>query len=178
MLRGIQERHGRWQFMLEGQIEAQLGMLEYLQMNWDKALPKLEAGKWRNWTAWTCIGCIHYRRGRKAAAWEAFGKAADAAPKEVIIYGVWATLLVRDNERTEALNVVARGLNSQPDSKTLKDLKQKIANKKKIKNTMFGEGWYQFFPEDMAQQMMMRGRRSGMPQAPQPRIGARGAPRR
>ena len=178
-LQGVKDRYGRWQFLLEGQIDAQLGMIEYLQMHWDAALPLLERGKWRNWTALVCIGAIHHRQGRKAQAYEAFDKAAAAGSKEVIIYGIWATLLVRDDQRSEALAVVAKGLKAQPDSKLLKDLKQKIANKKKIKPNLFGDPWYQFFPEDMAKQMMMRGRRGGMPAGvPQPRIGARSAPRR
>ncbi|MBX2800130.1 MAG: hypothetical protein KTR31_20800 [Myxococcales bacterium] len=177
-LEGIKEQYGRWQFLLEGQLDAQLGMIEYLQMNWDQALPKLEKGKWRNWTALMCIGAIHFRKGRKEQAWEAFDKAANAAHKEVVIYGVWAALLVRDNQRAEALKVVARGLKSQPDSQLLKDLKQKVANKKKIKPKMFGEQWFQFFPEDMAKEMLMRGRRGGQPGMAQPRMGARSAPRR
>ncbi len=182
-IRSLQARYGRWQFMLEGQLSAQLGMIEYMQMHFDEALPLLEEGKWRNWSALVCIGCIHHRKGRKDQAWEAFRKAASAAPKEVIIYGVWTTLLLRDGKRAEALEVVASGLKQQPDSQIMKELKQKVANKKKVKPQMFGETWYQFFPEDMAQQMMMRGQRGGNPAmqqvaAQQPRFGARHAPRR
>lgn len=178
-LEGIKERYGRWQFLLSGQIDAQLGMIEYLQMHWDRAMPLLQKGRWRNWTALVCIAAIHHRQGRRDEAWETFEKAAAAGSKEVIIYGIWATLLVRDGKRTEALAAVAQGLKAQPESQVLKELQSKIANKKKIKPKMFGDAWYQFFPEDMARQMITRGRRGGMPQQmPQPRIGARRAPRR
>ncbi len=178
-LEAIKERYGRWQLLLSGQIDAQLGMIEYLQMHWDRAMPLLQRGKWRNWTALVCIAAIHHRQGRREEAWAALDKAASVGPKEVIIYAIWATLLVRDSQRGEALTVIARGLKAQPDSQVLKELQAKIANKKKIDPKMFGETWYQFFPEDMARKMLTRGRRGGMQQQiPQPRIGARRAPRR
>lgn len=176
-IRDMKATYGNWQFLLSGQLDAQLGMLEYMQMNFDQALPLLVSGKWRNWSALVCIACIHYRRGRKEQAWEAFDAAASAADKESIIYGVWATLLLKDGKRTEALAAVARGLKAQPESQVLKELQSKIANKKKLKAPkMFGEAWMQFFPEEMAQQMMLRGQRGGVMQAP--RLGARHAPRR
>lgn len=175
-LRSIKERYGRWQFGLEGQIDAQLGILEYIQFKWDRALPLLESGKFQNWTAHMMIGCIHYRKGSKPQAWESFSRAARTSRKETIIYLVWATLLERSNDRTKALEVLNQGLEAQPDSNKLKELKKRIANKKKIQTKTFGEQWFQFFPEDAAKQMIARGPQAGM--VPQPRIGARGAPRR
>ncbi len=178
-VQGIKERHGRWQFGLDGQLDGQLGMIEYMTMKWDRALPLLQRGTFQNWTAHVCIGCIHYRRGDKSEAWASFEKAASASRKETIIYLVWATLLERSNDRPRALEVLKKGLEAQPDSAKLKELKARIANKKKVQVKAFGDQWYQFFPEDMAKQMMMRGTR-GQPQQQvvQPRIGARGAPRR
>ncbi len=41
-------------------------MTDYLQMKWDDALPRLEEGRWRNWSAILCIGLIHHRKGNKA----------------------------------------------------------------------------------------------------------------
>lgn len=178
-LEGMKQRHGRWQFGLEGQLDGQLGMIEYMQLKWDRALPLLERSTFQNWTAHTCIGCIHYRKGDKAAAWASFEKATSISRKETIVYLVWATLLERSNDRAKALEVIQKGLDAQPDSAKLKELQKRIANKKKVQVKAFGDQWYQFFPEDMAKQMMMRGTR-GQPQQQvvQPRIGARGAPRR
>ena len=172
---GIKRQYGPWQFLLEGQLDAQLGMIEYMQMHWDKALPLLEKGKWRNWSALVCIACIHYRKGRKDQAWEVFETAASASSKEVIIYQVWILLLLRDSKRTQALEVVSKGLVAQPDSNALKELRNKIANKKKVTSKALGEAWFQFFPEDLHQQALVRGQRQPMMQ---PRFGARHAPRR
>ena len=175
-IRQVQKQYGPWQFLLAGQLDAQLGMIEYMQMHWDKALPLLQSGQFRNWTALVCIGCVHYRKGRKEQAWEAFEKAASASSKEVVIYGIWAHLLVKDGKRTEALEAVSKGLKAQPESQALKDLKQRIANKKKVNAKAFGEVWFQFFPEELRQQALVRGR--GNQAQMQSRLGARHAPRR
>jgi len=178
-LEGIKQRHGPWQFGLAGQLDGQRGMIEYMQLKWDRALPLLQRGKFHNWTAHVCIGGIHSRKGDKPAAWKSFENATSIARKETMIYIVWATLLERSNDRTKALEVVKRGLEAQPDSAKLKELQKRLANKKKIQTKAFGDQWFQFFPEDMAKQMMMRGTRGQPPQqVVQPRIGARGAPRR
>ena len=181
-LNRIKERYGRWQVLLSGQIDSQLGMIKYLQMKWDEALPMLEQGKWRNWTALTSIGCIHWRKGDKETAYSTLSDAADAAGNEALVYLIWATLLTRDGDRKRALEVLDQGLKAMPDSEYLKNLHKVVANKKKVNTKVFPQTWYQFFPEEMAQQMMMRGRRDGqvpgMPQAPNQRISARRAPRR
>ncbi|MCB9685105.1 MAG: hypothetical protein H6738_07220 [Alphaproteobacteria bacterium] len=182
LLEGVKARHGKWQFLLSGQLDAQVGLLDYLQMKWDTARPKLEAGKWRNWTALVCLGAIDYRQGRKDEAWKRFAEASDAAPNEILVYQIQATLQVRDGLRKEALETVARGLEANKDHQALKDLQSRIANQKKIDTGAFGENWFQFFPEDLMKQAVMRGRKGATPAGPvpqqAPRIGARHAPRR
>ncbi len=182
-LQQIKERYGRWQLLLEGQMDAQMGMIDYLQLKFDEALPKLERGRFRNWTALVCIGCIHWRKGAKEAAWEAFEEAHRVNPQDPILYLVWATLLHRDKRRTEALQAIDKGIKAIPDNQLLLDLQRTIANKKRVSTKHFPQTWYQFFPEELAQQMVMRGRRGplpeGVPAPPQaPRFGARHAPRR
>jgi tetratricopeptide (TPR) repeat protein len=167
-LRALQHKYGRWQLLLTGQVDAQLGMIAYLQRDWEAALPLLESGRWRNWAALACIACIHYRRDEKAKTWEYLKKAVDAAPKEAILRMVFATLLHREGKRDEALAILSSGLKESPDNKPLLELQATIANKRKIDTKQFPQTWYQFFPEDMANQAVMKGRRdgSGPPQVP------------
>lgn len=177
----VKQQYGPWQLLLAGQIDAQLGMIDYLQLKFDEARPKLDAGKWRNATALCCLGCIDWRRGRKAEAVKQFAAAAAASSQDVTLYCVWATLLARDGQRAEALAAVAEGLKAIPANPQLTDLQQRIANKKKLDPSAWGEAWYQYFPEEYAQKMMMKGTRGPPPlqgQLPQPRFGARHAPRR
>jgi len=178
----VRERYGRWQFLLASQIDAQLGMLEYMQLHWDEALPLLEKGKFRNGQAFVCIGAIHWRRGDKAKAFEALKRAQEVAPKDPMMVAVRATLLLRDDRREEALQALADARGSLPTSKLVSELQTKVANKQKIDPKVFGETWYQYFPEDLRKEMLTRGRRTPVPGAPQapapPRFGARHAPRR
>jgi hypothetical protein len=192
LLRGVQQRWGRWQFLLDAQIEAQLGVLDYLQRKYDEAAPKLLAGgkgpfTWtafgRNPLALAMLACIHYRQGRKDEAWTTFQQASEASGTEVIVYQVWATLLSRDGKRAEALAAVARGLAAHDKNAALLDLQTRLANDRRVEVKEFGQAWYQFFPEDALLEQVMTGRKgptpTGVPQRPQaPRIGARHAPRR
>lgn len=179
LLQRVRADYGRWQLLLDGSIAAQLGMIDYLQLKWDLAMPNLQAGRFRNWVAMTAIGCIHYRQGRRDEAWKEFDAAAAAQPKEAILYAVWATLAVRANEREIALKAIGKGLEALPSSDLLKQLQATIANKKKIDTRRFPESWYQFFPEELVQQQLMRGRRDGalpmQQQAPQPKFSAKAA---
>jgi hypothetical protein len=74
LLRRVQATYKPWQFLLDQQIEAQIGILDYLQMKFDDARPRLEAGgkgpfTWtafgRNPLALALLACLHYRQGRK-----------------------------------------------------------------------------------------------------------------
>lgn len=182
VLRDVQQKYGRWQLFLDAQLEAQLGMIDYLQMKFDDALPKLDKGSWRNAHALICVGAIHFRKGDKEAAWEALTKAQDADSKELMTHLVHGVLRTRGGDRDGALAAVGRGLEALPDNDQLKRLQRRIANKKKIDVKQLPQTWYQFFPEDLAKQMAVRGRKGGPhPQAqamPQQRIGAKRAPRR
>jgi len=177
-LDAVRERYGRWQFLLDGQIAAQVGMIDYLQMKWDDALPRLEKGRWRNWSAILCIGLIHYRKGDKDKAYEEFANAAKSASTEPMVYAVWVTLLMRDGKRKEALEALANAKADMPKNDLIKQLHNTVANKKKINPKTFPQTWYQFFPEDMLKKHMLQGRQQQMAQMQQPRFGGRAAPRR
>lgn len=159
-LLSMQRRFGRWQFLLSGQLDAQRGMIRYMQMKFPDALPLLERGQFRNWAASLSIGCIHHRDGAKDKAWKSFEKAAKSAPKEPMVYLVWATLLTRDGKREEALSVLSDGLTTLPENTLLAGLQKTVANRRKIEIKRFPQSWYQFFPEDMMKQMV-RGKKGG-----------------
>lgn len=170
-IESVKDQWSRWQPLLARQLDAQTGMIHYLQLHWDEALPLLDRGKWRNWTAHTCIGAIHYRQDRKDEAWESFAKAAKASKKEAMVYVVWATLLSREGKREEALEALSEGLKAVPESELLKRVQGAIANKKRLETRTYPQTWYQFFPEDLVrQQQQLRRQRTG----PMPGHGFRG----
>lgn len=163
LLHGVSARHGRWQLFLEGQVASQLGMLDYMQLKFDEALPQLQAGRVRDWTADVAVACIHWRRDRLDDARRAFEAAASSRAKEPLVYVVWATCLARKGDRAGALAALSQGLEAIPDQPLLRQLKQTVANKRPIDTRTLPEGYLQFFPEDLAQQAVMRGRRGPSP---------------
>jgi hypothetical protein len=180
-LEAIRKRWGRWVPYLSGQIDAQLGMIDYLQLKFDIAKPKLESGRARNWTAEVALGAIAWRQGRKDEAWKCFEAASVASSKEPMIYVVWATLRSRDGEREAAMAAIAKGLTALPGNPLLQQVQTTLANKRKLEPKTFPQTWYQFFPEELLQQMRMTGRRDGPAPnqvVPAPRPGPRQAPRR
>jgi tetratricopeptide (TPR) repeat protein len=154
----VRDRYARWQVFLGRQIDAQIGLLDYNLGKFDEALPLLERG-FRDWTSKVAAACVHYRRDRLAQAWAAFEEAAGYAPKEATVYVIWGTLKERKGLREEALAVFTRGLEQVPDHAVLRQLKNTVANKQRIDTEKLGETWQRLFPEELAQQMMVRGRR-------------------
>ncbi|MFT6145204.1 MAG: hypothetical protein ACJAZO_004144 [Myxococcota bacterium] len=148
-----QNKWGKWMPTLTGQLHAQRGMLDYVRQKWDDALPKLQKGKWRNWMAQGCIASIHYRRGDKETAFTMYAGATKAGKKEPLAWIVRSVMLNKDGKRDEALTAVNEGLTHIPGNRQLLDLQQRIANKKRIDTARFGQGWYQFFPEELGRQM-------------------------
>lgn len=182
----VQRTYGKWVLLLDQQLSAQKGMLRYAQMKWSEARPLLEKGTWNNWQAHTALAAIDYREGDKESCWKHLDKAAKASPKEAMVYVVWAVLSVRGGERDRALRALSQGLDKQSESKVLKNLHKRVANKKKIDVKQLPQAWYHFFPEDLMKQMMVRGRKGGPPPLPegvqpryqqpppQPRVGKKG----
>jgi hypothetical protein len=155
----VRDTWSNWQPLLHGQLTGQIGMLSYLQLKFDEAQPLLEAAGGRDWSALVALGCIHFRKGRDEEAWKAFAAAANVGAKESIVYVVWATLLMRRDLRAEALIAVSKGLEALPDHALLRQIKNAIANKQKLDTSTYPDAWMQFFPEEAAQRLMMRGRR-------------------
>lgn len=189
VLERVKREQGPWQILLAGQLDAQIGMIDYVQMKFDEALPRLENGKWRNAMALALIGCIHWRKGDKAAAFAKLDEAIEASPKEASLYAVRATLLHEADRDPEALVGLSKGIEAAPKDAWLASLRNQIANKQKVDTKAFPQTWFQFFPEDMlalqqSQQkaandqflgQVMRGQRNP-PKPPMPKAGPDGEP--
>lgn len=159
---------GRWQFLVQGQIEAQLGALAYLERDWGRARTHLDKAFSRNWMAQGMLAAMDLREKNAATGVERLEKASGFAKKEAMFWGLYAYVLVESKQQDKALEVVARGLKVMPENEGLKGLQQAISNKRrKLKmGTLFGNQWYTFFPEQFPvrryQQAAVQGR--GFPQ--------------
>lgn len=166
---------GKWQFLVEGQIHAQLGVLDYMQRKFGPARTHLSKAWSRNWQAHAFLAAIDYREKKLDDALERLEKTTGAAGKESLFWGLYAWIALESGDRERALKVLAQGIDKTKGSKQLSELADQIRNKKKLKMKVLGQGWYQFFPEQMPRSMMMQmgaqtqNRRRGGYTFPQPR---------
>lgn len=162
----IRDTFGPWQLLLTGQLDAQIGTLDYVQGRFDEALPKLQKA-WRDPFSKAFEACIHARQGRLDQAWASFETAAGYAPKEPTVYLVWGLLAVKRGQPDQALHAFGRGLASLPDHGEIKRLRAAVANKQRVDPNELGEIWWRFFPEEAQERQLrdalMRGRRDKGP---------------
>ncbi|MCO4744165.1 MAG: hypothetical protein KC912_05215 [Proteobacteria bacterium] len=178
LIEKVKTEHGAWVLGLDGQLDAQLGFMQYLQRKWDKALPLLMAGRWRNPVALLGIGAIHFRKKRFEQAWTFMKEAEEAANNDPNIFIVHAVLRMRKGEREQALQALGRGAEACENSKPIERLRRVIANGKRIDPDKLPEFWMQIWPEDMIAKMRRQGLQPGGPGMPAPRGGGNRASRR
>lgn len=169
---------GKWQILLESQIHAQLGAIDYLEacscimqrkITESKSKftdAKVELEKGVDWRSRTLLACIYQREnntdeavkvlrevevGRSASRW----LPGNSAQNEVLFWAVWAYTLNEAKRREEALQVVGRGLTANPKHAGLLAIQEAMSNRKRPDFKVFGEAWYQFFPEQIPQEVLI-----------------------
>jgi tetratricopeptide (TPR) repeat protein len=150
----------RWQFMLRGQIDGQIGVILYAQRKFDEALPYLEKASNRHWMARAMLGVTYFKRNRFAEMDKVFQKAIAANRKEGMLASLYAYCLVKRGEADRALDVLNGALKKLEDDARLTANVNAVQNKKPIKMKAYGDVWYQFHlerPPGMAQGQMPKG---------------------
>jgi tetratricopeptide (TPR) repeat protein len=166
---------GRWQFMVSGQLHAQLGAIAYMQRDFKSARTHLSKSWGRNWHAQAMLSCIDHREKKHSDAIERMGKAKGGGKKDPLYWGLYAFLAKEGGDSTRALQVLGEALKKHENSDALKTQDYAYRNKKKFKPKAFAPTWYQFFPEQMPRSMQMaygqaqQGQRRGGYSFPHPR---------
>jgi preprotein translocase subunit YajC len=140
-----------WQFLVGKQIHAQIGAIEYMQMNWEAAREQLLQAWSRNWQAMAMLSCIDHREKKHDEALGRMEEAKGPGKKDPLFWGLYAWLALKAGKRDLAVRVANEGLQSNEGSDALKAIAAAIANKKPVKVDGFDPGWYQFFPEQSPQ---------------------------
>ena len=150
----------RWQFMLRGQIDGQIGVILYAQRKFDEALPYLENSANRHWMARAMLGVTYFKRNRFADMDKVFQKAIAANRKEGMLASLYAYCLVKRGEAERALEVLNAALKKLEGDARLTAAINAVQNKKPIKMKAYGDVWYQFHlerPPGMVQGQMPKG---------------------
>jgi len=150
---------GRWQFLLEEQIDGQLGSIEYMQRNY-KAARKilLRAGK-RNWQSVGMLAAMDIRTGAKDKAVSRMQEVKRAGKKDPTMWGVLTYACVQAGDLDLALKSVTEGLSNKDlaNSAPLLSLQVALQNGKGKKfkwARTFGQPWLMFFPEQASNKML------------------------
>lgn len=163
---------GRWQILVEEPIRMQLGMVDYVdgvrlklerqptaskerlaraRTHLEAAIPTgWKASLLRDWRAPLVLACLHYREERLDDALKVLTAAKGHAKSEPIYWGIWAWILNEKHRREEALQVLGEGLQGSPKSEGLREMQEALSNKKRPSHKVWGDAWYNYFPEDIA----------------------------
>lgn len=152
--KGIRElqsafKYGKWQIYVTGQLNAQIGMIYYMKRDFAAAFPFLEKAFFKNWMAMGMLAISYMKRNKKDKMKETFEKAAQASPKESLLWNLYAYCLCESGDTGKAKDVLERGLKKLPgDEKTRQNL-ELLREGKRMKMKGFGEMWLQFHLESI-----------------------------
>jgi tetratricopeptide (TPR) repeat protein len=154
---------GKWQFLVEGQIYGQIGMLKYLFEDYDGAKTAFAKANARDHYVQAMQGALAFKKKDFPAMEKAFENAVTYGKKEGLMWATYAWCLFQNKEKDKALKILGRGVEQNPNDEKLKGALSALQNGKKLKMAAWEPAWWQFHlePPPMQQQMMFpTGRRA------------------
>lgn len=139
--------YSRRQFLVKGTVDGQIGMVQYLRKKNEEAEPLLRSASPQHYIAKAMLGVLEWKKGATATARKTFEAALKAGKKESLLYAVYAYVLVEMKDRTQAIEVLNRGLKVCKDDERLVTNRNLLQNNKPMKMKVYGEQWYQFLLE-------------------------------
>jgi len=143
-------KYGKWQIYVEGQLNAQIGMIYYMKRDFSNAFPYLEKAFFKNWAAMGMLGICYMKRQKKGKMVETFDKALQWTTKESLFWNLYAYCLVECGDTGKAKEILEKGLKKMPGDPHIKENLENLQQGKKMKMRHFGDQWYQFHLENMA----------------------------
>jgi tetratricopeptide (TPR) repeat protein len=132
----------RWQPMLLGAIEGQIGVMLYAHKRaFDQARPHLARSSRRLWHAWAMLGAAESKRKSWPEMEAAFEKGVKSNRKESLMWASYAWCQWKRGEKTKAQDVLRRGLEKLPADQRLKAIQSSIEKGKKPKMSNYGPEW-------------------------------------
>jgi predicted Zn-dependent protease len=136
--------YDKWQFLVGGELHAQIGMLKYMSKDLEGARPHFVKAGPRNYMAKALEGALHFQRKDFPAMKKSFEAAVTSGKKEPVVWAAYAWCLLQNKEKDEALKVLARGVEANPKEERLKNSLQALQNDKKLKMRPYEPTWWQF----------------------------------
>ena len=155
--------HAGTQFGVASQIDNQIGVMYFLQKQFNKAMPYLEKSlQFGHWMGGAMLAVIYYKKKKHAEMRQTMETVVKKGKKQSLPWNLYAYLLCQIGERDAAQSILVQGLKKTGDDPKIKDSLNQLQNGKKIKMKQYKEQWYQFHlenPPKQYQQMQMGGGR-------------------
>jgi tetratricopeptide (TPR) repeat protein len=105
------------------------------------------------------LAALHYKRGDFDAATKVLETAISYNKKQMLLYNVYAYLLVKEGDKAKAIELLLRALKVEKDNESSKDNLLRLQNGKRLNMKRFGMPWYALQlekpPASMGQQQGM-----------------------
>ena len=137
----------KWQFLVKGSIDGQIGVVQFLRRKNDLAEPLLRSASFQHYIAKAMLGIILWKRGEKKRAKTTFQLALKSGKKESLLYAVYAYVLNEMKEREKAVEILNQGLKICKDDERLLVNRNNLQNNRPMKMKVYGDQWYQFMLE-------------------------------
>ncbi|MBK5276212.1 MAG: hypothetical protein JJE30_14335 [Desulfuromonadales bacterium] len=143
-------QYGKWQVYVEGQLNAQIGMIYYMKREFSNAFPFLEKSFFKNWAAMGMLAICYMKRQKKDKMIATFEKALQWSNKEPLFWNLYAYCLVECGETGKAKEALEKGLKKVPGDINIKENLENLQQGRKMKMRQYGDMWYQFHLESVA----------------------------
>jgi tetratricopeptide (TPR) repeat protein len=137
----------KWQFLIKGSIDGQIGVVQYLRKKNDLAEPLLRSASLQHYIAKAMLGILLWKRGEKKQARQTFQLALKSGKKESLLYAVYAYVLNEMKDREKAVAVLNQGLKICKDDERLLVNRNNLQNNRPMKMKVYGDQWFQFMLE-------------------------------
>ena len=141
-----------WQFLVESQLNGQIGALLYSNRKFNEAETYLRNGFFKQWLPQAMLATIYFRKREYGKMEEAFERACKSNKKESLLWGVYAWCLWKNKDRDGAIKVLSRSQEHITDPRIESNLLA-LQNNKKMKMEKW-DNWYQFQLEKPSQAKM------------------------
>jgi tetratricopeptide (TPR) repeat protein len=133
---------GNWQFLIRGQIYAQIGTLRYLFKDHEGAMAAFNKSSPRDYFARAMQGAIFFQRKDLGNMQKAFEDAVKFGKKESLMWAAYAWCLVQNRENDKALQILGRAVETNPADDKLKKALTDLQNDKRLKMKAWEPMWW------------------------------------
>lgn len=152
----------KWQFLVNRQIDSQIGIILYANKRFDEALPYLKKTMKNNYMAMGMLGAYYYKNKNYAEMKKTMAAAVKASSKDSFTQGLNAYFLAEIGDVDAAIAALIKANKKMPTDEKIENALDALKNHKKIKMQNYGALWMQLHlmksPDGVKQYQTLIGR--------------------